>query len=150
MKTNAKRIFGIIAIFTALCLYGCYVPTEEEKEKEETLVDTTSEIPAGKVATLHFTVPYSTSSVTVDVSVNVTSGDGVKMYLVDDNNLTKLLANESFQYHSVLSADYKFTSFTKSATLTSGSWNIAVVNPNTLLSQTVSRKIVAKIKNKNY
>ena len=81
---------------------------------------------------------------TIHVDVQVTNGDGVKIYLLDDyTQLINLSNNNYFNYNPALSSAYEVTSFNKSATLPAGNWYIAILNPNLLLSQTVRRTITA-------
>lgn len=153
-----QSFLQISAILTAICLVGCLedstsantthpnntaYPTNDINLSSTTLtlVNESSSIAAGQVFYTNFTV---NSAASINVNVQVTNGDGVQVYLLDDyNQLINLLNNNYFIYNKALSASYKITSFNKSAMLTAGTWYIAIVNPNLLLSQTVSRIITA-------
>lgn len=109
--------------------------------KTITLVNESGIIEAGHIWYTQFTL---TSTASINVNVNVTNGDGVLIYLLSDNaQLVNLLNGNYFSYSSTLSADYKVTSFNKSAQLPSGTYFIAIENPNLLFSQAVSRIVTA-------
>ena len=153
-----KTIISISTILILICISGCledstsaensappnsaYLTADPKNNSTTvTLINESGSIAAGKVFHTSFTV---TSTASINVNIQVTNGDGVTVYLFSDyNELLNLMNNKNFVYNTALSANYRVTSFNQSATLTAGTWYIAIVNPNLLFSQTVSRIITA-------
>lgn len=153
-----KTVFSFSTILISICLSGClddptsaensappnsaYLTTDPKNNSTTvTLLNESGAIAAGQIHYKSFTV---SSAVSVNVNIQVTSGDGVKIYLLNDySQLLNLINGEAFLYNQALSANYKVTSFNQSATLTTGTWYVAIVNPNMVFSQTVSRIITA-------
>ncbi len=136
-----RKILNITTILFAIILFGCVENSTSASTESETIVNETSSISAGNIFYSSFNAK---SKVTIHVDVQVTNGDGVKIYLLDDyTQLINLLNNNYFNYNPALSSAYEVTSFNKSATLPAGNWYIAILNPNLLLSQTVRRTITA-------
>lgn len=161
MTKQINIVLYIAFVLIAISMSGCIEETtsassENSTQQSNTVRPTTNPTTSTKTITLvnessiieaghiWYTPLTLTNTVSINVNVNVTNGDGVLIYLLSDNaQLVNLLNGNYFYYNSTLSADYKVTSFNKSAQLLSGTYFIAIENPNLLFSQTVSRTVTA-------
>lgn len=136
-----RNLMRVIILLSLMCFYVDCSTIAGEDESRKVLVDITEKISAGGISYSRFAV---VRACTVKVEMKVTSGDGVKLFLLDDENLALLVKGESFKCYVILSCSSPVTSYSKSATLPQGIWNVVIVNPNSFFSQTVSRKITVE------
>ena len=87
--------------------------------KQEDYLNKTEFINYGQVYYNSFKLKKS-ATISVDIS---TTSPGVKIYLVDDDNLELLLAKKQFIYNTSLSSNFYVTKFEEHAKLDSGKEN---------------------------
>ena len=88
-----RKILNITTILFAIILFGCVENSTSASTESETIVNETSSISAGDIFYSSFNAK---SKVTIHVDVQVTNGDGVKIYLLDDYTQLINLSNNNY------------------------------------------------------